>query len=170
MDYYAPYAQSLKLTFTSFDLASNNTGDFVSIYKNSISTSNLIAQFNALNVPTVPIYVPSGTAVVRFISNSSVTSAGWELQYQDATQIVQLNPTSNYLRVYPNPIDVQTIIELSENINKVELYDVTGRMLVSKVLNGNMFLIGELTPSLQKGVYILKVNNQSVRIINLTDF
>ncbi len=166
-----PNAQSLKLTFTSFDLASNNTGDFISIYKNSISTSNLIAQFNGLNVPTAPIYVPSGIAVVRFISNSSVTSAGWDLQYEDATQISQPNYASDYVKVYPNPINMQTIVELSENVNKVDLYDITGRILVSKVVNNvNVLRFCEITPSLQKGVYILKVNNLSAPILNLTDF
>lgn len=165
-----PNAQSLKLTFTAFDLASNNTGDFISIYKNSISSSNLIAQFNALNVPTAPIYVPSGTAIVRFISNSSVTSAGWELLYEDATHILPHLTTSEYLRVYPNPIHAQTIIELPENGGKVELFDVTGRLLASKIVDGNELHIRELTPSLQKGVYILKANNQSARILNLNDF
>lgn len=61
------------------------------------------------------------------------------------------------LRVYPNPVGDQLNIESSNKINKVELYDMSGRLLLEQNANSKTSVFN--TSQLSKGNYILKTND-----------
>jgi hypothetical protein len=158
-----PSAQSLKLTFTSFDLANNNSGDFLVIYKNSISTSNTIATLNASNPPSGSIYIPSGKAILRFVTNTVETAGGWELNYEDITNSPQYEIVNNQI-IYPNPVNQHSIISISENNVPVSLYDITGKCMGEvNSTNEHTLSLSAIAPHLKPGVYFLQINHNSTK-------
>ena len=85
--------------------------------------------------------------------------AGWESGFQagldscDQTSIIPpVNSTNNEVNVYPNPVKTnQTLHIQSENLDKVEVYTVSGMKIKTDFIN-------ELDVSdLQSGMYIVKV-------------
>ncbi len=163
-------AQALKLTFTFFELASNNIGDYVSIYKNSIATNNLIAKYDALNTPTGPVYVPSGIAVVRFITNSAENAGGWEIEYEDATQLFPVISLNDTFIVFPNPVNANSTIESYQNIGEIKLYDVCGKCIVQGTFEKKSIAFNELTSHLSKGIYFLTIQQSMIKLIVTEDF
>lgn len=163
-------AQSIKIEFTHFDLASNNSGDYITIYKNSISTSNQIIQLNAFNPPTQPIFVPSGTAIIRFITNSAVTSSGWEAFYEDITNINYVNDKESSIIIYPNPINENTIISGLPLFSNIALFDVSGRCLAFTQNTESEILLKHFCPQLNKGIYFIQINGIAFKIINLQEY
>ncbi|MDR2206533.1 MAG: T9SS type A sorting domain-containing protein [Flavobacteriaceae bacterium] len=74
-----------------------------------------------------------------------------------ATQEIEKNKIS----VYPNPVKDVLTIQGSEfkNSKFSEIYDISGKLV--KTFNGNSVNVS----ALQKGIYILKIDNQSVKFI-----
>jgi hypothetical protein len=70
-----------------------------------------------------------------------------------------LNETTaeNKLSVYPNPVRDIIHFKSQENILKVEVYDISGRILSSNTVHDNKLNLG----SLGTGNYILKVYTES---------
>lgn len=64
--------------------------------------------------------------------------------------------------VYPNPTSTSYTIEFVEGMNQVEVYSVTGQLLYRKEVLSSEYTFGQ---DLQPGMYILKVNDQSLKII-----
>ncbi|KAM9314851.1 LOW QUALITY PROTEIN: ovochymase-2 [Pholidichthys leucotaenia] len=79
-----PKGEKVQLTFTAFDLVSEVCGDFVEIYDWSSDDSYLIDKLCGNSAPTVvnSIY---NTMVVRFKSDSSMTSKGFSATYSKAS-------------------------------------------------------------------------------------
>ncbi|MGQ9847354.1 MAG: C10 family peptidase [Bacteroidales bacterium] len=164
-----PNAQSLSLTFTKFNLATANTADFVSIYKNSISSTNLIANFNSANPPTSPIYIPSGKAIVRFVSNSSLTDEGWEAFYEDITTMQPID--NNNLIIHHNPINEQTKIISNKPINYMIINDISGRLIANKSFQPtNQVLLTNIQQHFSAGIYFCKTNVGNIKLVCTKDF
>lgn len=164
-----PNAQALSLTFTQFNLATANTSDFVQIYKNAISSSNLIANLNSANPPTGTFYIPAGKIIVRFVSNMSLTAAGWEAAYQDITSIY--HSEIDKFNIFPNPINEQTTIISNEPITYVILTDITGKIIAEKQINSTKQIsLTDIKQHLKAGIYICKTNIGISKIICTEDF
>ncbi len=162
-------AQAIKIEFTEFNLASNNTGDFLTIYKNSISSSNMVAQFNALNPPTQPVYVLSGVAIIRFITNSSVTAGGWEAMYEDISRIT--TQKHDILNIYPNPINENTLIIANSPIKSIEITDITGKTIANKQFNHTTQVsLKEICPNLKPGIYFCNTNLGKIKMICTNEY
>ncbi|MDD3860960.1 MAG: C10 family peptidase, partial [Bacteroidales bacterium] len=70
-----PDVNRIEISFDYFDLGGNI--DFVKVYKNSISTANLLEVYDLNNAPQNPITVQSGVAIVQFFASStSVLGSG----------------------------------------------------------------------------------------------
>lgn len=157
-------AQSVTLNFTEFDLANNNTGDYVAVYKNSVSGSNLIATYNHTNVPT-SLGVNSGIVIVRFVSNSSVEAGGWALDYvASMTGISESTLPDKGISVMPNPFSENSMIRfLNEKSGMVSclISDSEGRTIAYSENHQQAgtceFLIRELVPDIKAGVYFVKI-------------
>jgi hypothetical protein len=162
-------AQSIKIEFTKFELADNNSGDFVTIYKNSISSSNQIAQFNAFNPPSQPIYVPSGIAIIRFITNSAITAAGWEAFYEGITNIVPQN--YNTLTIHPNPVNYNSQIISNLPIHEITISDLTGKIIAQKqIANSTQIELGSICQHLKPGIYFCNTNLGIIKMICIKEF
>ncbi len=73
--------------------------------------------------------------------------------------------TTNTLSVYPNPIENSSILNINtrENIVSIEIYDVTGKLL----LNQTGELLGSIDiAALSKGVYFIKCTSANNAILN----
>lgn len=164
-----PNAQALNLTFTQFNLANANTSDFLMIYKNAISSSNLIANLNSANPPTSSFYIPSGKAILRFVTNSSLTDAGWEVTYEDVTTI---QPVENQkFNVFPNPVNEQTTLMSNEPMTYVVLTDISGKVIEDKQINAStQVLLTSISKHLNAGVYFCKTNLGNIKLICTEDF
>ena len=83
---------------------------------------------------------------------------------------IEFNPTSlgivensdNGVTVFPNPSNVIVNLTTERDFNKVEIYDLTGRMIYSnqQVENGEISL-----GNLEDGVYMMRVNDDTVQKI-----
>ena len=96
------------------------------------------------------------------------TNRNWEV-WDGATPIINSNYECPYFtlgikelmvnninaRVYPNPVSNNLNIECEENINKLELYDAFGRIVISQESVQNNSSID--VSSLANGIYILKL-------------
>ena len=81
-------------------------------------------------------------------------------EYDSAVGITGFKKTG--IKVYPNPFKDKIHIDGISEINKIELYTLSGRKtgIEGKVVNNTLDLGG-----LSKGIYVLRINNESVRII-----
>lgn len=164
-----PNAQSLMLTFTKFQLSTANTSDFVTIYKNSISSANQIANFNSANPPTAPIYIPSAKAIVRFVTNSSLTDEGWEAFYEDVTTVQPID--NENLIIYSNPISDQTKIISNKPIEYLIITDISGKIIVSKQFRPtNEVILSNIQHHFTTGIYFCKTNVGNIKLVCTKDF
>ncbi|KAM4595755.1 ovochymase-2 [Fundulus diaphanus] len=75
-----PEGERVRLTFTSFDLVPDICGDFVQIYDGHEAGSSLVGTFCGGSVPK-PVESSRNTMVVRFKSDGSLTSKGFQATY-----------------------------------------------------------------------------------------
>ncbi|MEQ2310921.1 hypothetical protein AMECASPLE_014255 [Ameca splendens] len=75
-----PEGEQVQLTFTTFDLVPDVCGDFVQIYDGHKAGSSLIGTFCGGSVPK-PVESSGNTMVVRFKSDNSLTSKGFQATY-----------------------------------------------------------------------------------------
>ncbi|XP_056264194.1 cubilin [Pseudoliparis swirei] len=75
-----PEGERVRLTFTSFDLVPEVCGDFVQVYDGHKAGSSLIGTFCGGTMPK-PVESSGNTMVVRFKSDSDLTSKGFSAIY-----------------------------------------------------------------------------------------
>lgn len=71
-------ATSITLNFSAFNTATN---DVVNVYDGSSTASSLIGTYSGLNQSIPTIISTSGSLFLEFITNSSITEAGWDANY-----------------------------------------------------------------------------------------
>ena len=157
-------ATSFQLDFTEFGFANGDAGDYIKIYKNSATVSNLIGTYNASNVPTT-VNVVGTKAILRFATNSSSSSTGWALNYTTTLTGIENNLSEFNAGVFPNPFNNDATISYS-------LSDVTNvKILVTNVLGE---VIGSYNRQEVQGNYNLPlssfINNlsQGIYFVNLS--
>ena len=144
--------------------------DFVRVYKNSISTANLINSFKMSNIPEQQFVVNSGVVIVQFFaSSSSDLGEGWKINY---TSELSNNPDykmTDDFKVFPNPGSLaSTIIINSEYSGPAEIiiYNILGEIISLKSFElmpcDNSIPISEINSDMKNGMYFisLKANNR----------
>lgn len=102
----APEGEVIQLTFTSFDLESNN--DFVRIYDGEDENADLIAELTG--TLTDQDFISSGNKLfLEFSTNDTITSTGWELNYD------------TFVPLRANFIASDTIILVNEEVSYTDL-------------------------------------------------
>jgi len=104
--------------------------------------------FLGLDKTTCKLYVPSGS------ENAYKSADGWKDFYilvDDKTGII--NVETGKINIYPNPIQSELFIKSELPISKVEIYSLTGALLLSE----NNFAGKISVSSLLKGTYIVKI-------------
>jgi|TARA_B110000305_G_scaffold217884_1_gene257587 hypothetical protein len=90
----------------------------------------------------------------------------WEFLYGNVGSTFSVNdlkPTS--ISVYPNPSNDLINIKLDDNqLSKIELYDITGKLLFKKNLKANNYVLN--IANYPSGIYLLKIFNQNSMFIN----
>ncbi|MCX7954042.1 MAG: C10 family peptidase [Bacteroidales bacterium] len=160
-----PNANQLKIRFIEFNLDTTSLGDYIQIYKNNIGPNNLLATLNYQNIPSGDIYIPSGKAVVRFITNSSGTSQGWKLIYENITGTNDIKNCT--LTINPNPVDYSTEI-ITCNTNEIlYVYDISGKLLFKIFIHSEQQNIGKELMLLPPGFYYCRLKNTSLKILRM---
>lgn len=78
------------------------------------------------------------------------------LYFEEASTSVSSTNTDSY-EVFPNPVNNILYINSLENIERVEIYDLTGKIIKSTDINSNNGFVD--TSDLTQGVYIISVHN-----------
>lgn len=77
--------------------------------------------------------------------------------------IVGVEEVATSFNIYPNPVNDVLFVEMSENIEEVSIYTITGVMVYNEtVLSGNSIDVSEL----EGGIYIIKVRTENNEIVN----
>lgn len=86
------------------------------------------------------------------------SSHSYLAKFSTATNSIQSIGERNEWSVYPNPTDGFVYVKSKTNVEKVELFDVTGRKVLTQAGHTNSINIDvhHLTP----GIYLLKVNDE----------
>uniref|UniRef100_A0A3B4YSD3 Zgc:154142 n=1 Tax=Seriola lalandi dorsalis TaxID=1841481 RepID=A0A3B4YSD3_SERLL len=88
-----PERERVRLTFTSFDLVPEVCGDFVQIYDGHKAGSSSMGKFCGGTMPK-PVESSGNTMVVRFKSDSSLTSKGFKATYTKSSLPPVVVPTT----------------------------------------------------------------------------
>jgi PKD repeat protein len=104
---------TLTITFNSFN--TENCCDRVWVYDGQ-DLSNLYANYRGSALPNsgLPITLTSGSAVIRFSSDGSVTSSGFSLTWSGGTNLA---PTATFTTSNPNPALSQPVLFTSTSVN-----------------------------------------------------
>ncbi|UFH33224.1 endonuclease [Chryseobacterium sp. C-71] len=152
--------------------------------KFSGSSGSFNVLVNGANVGTIPYSTTattttinninvSGNVIVTLVNNSSsnrvaIDNLSWTCSAGSARQsIMNTENTQSYeLQVYPNPISNQEVFVKgeTENIQKAEIYNLQGKVMQTEnqpFKNGKSIR----TRNLQQGIYILKLDESSLKFI-----
>jgi hypothetical protein len=125
------------LTFTGFDL--EDPYDSLWIYAGADTLSPLLGGFSGSTGPG-SFSSPDGAFTVRFKSDGLNNAPGWRAVYHDGSMGIVDNSTGNDhdFLVYPNPAvnDVNLVIREADGIEKLNVYDLAGRIVFKKELKG----------------------------------
>uniref|UniRef100_A0A3B4TUR0 Zgc:154142 n=1 Tax=Seriola dumerili TaxID=41447 RepID=A0A3B4TUR0_SERDU len=88
-----PERERVRLTFTSFDLVPEVCGDFVQVYDGHKAGSSSMGKFCGGTMPK-PVESSGNTMVVRFKSDSSLTSKGFKATYTKSSLPPVVVPTT----------------------------------------------------------------------------
>lgn len=102
--------------------------------------------------------VITNTAAIYFDTNPPIITNTHTTVFFENLSVDQ--PLAQQLLIYPNPAKAQVFFNLpSETIQSIELYDVTGKCIVKKSVNGRQFELN--TSNLARGFYVVKVRSAS---------
>jgi Leucine-rich repeat (LRR) protein len=108
--------------------------------------------FKFINIPTEEIYCQ-----MTNISFPNLVLKTEKISISYATQLLKI-PAS--LNIYPNPVKEYLSIESPEEIKKIELYSLSGKLVFSENTNGvkSAFINLSNTP---KGIFVLKIYGEA---------
>lgn len=156
-----PGANVINLSFNHFSTEAVNDRLII----RNFETGNLIADFSGSNLPS-DLTIYSSKVQLHFITNSSINSTGWSINFTSSTSINEI-ASDNLISIYPNPAKEYFIVE-SKNENlfleTIKVFELTGRLVINHELNlmSNYQKID--TSSLKQGTYFVKIfiNNEII--------
>jgi len=146
--------------YMSFQDASSNE---IYAYNSALTSNNQWEQFS------VDLTSVATQSISRFVLFLDQTVVNWDMYYLDdlnlssTTSLVQDINDSEVINVYPQPaIDNLYIdIKLSNNeVNRLDLYDIQGKVLLSTVVNQNSNNVSLDVSGLNSGIYFVKVQSK----------
>jgi len=158
-----PGVGSITLNFTSFDLSSSDTYDYVKIYKESTITANEIITLTNASPPSGSIFVPSDIAWIKFATNIANHADGWSLNYTSSpVNVDELSKHLISLAIYPNPFsnDATLSLNLIDNSNiSISVANVIGEVIgnydITGIAGNNKILLSEIINNVDNGVYFI---------------
>jgi Flp pilus assembly pilin Flp len=117
---------------------------------------------------SVDISADGNTVAIGAKFNNGNGSSSGQVRVFDLSSIILSIPgydLQNKISLFPNPSrDVITIDLEEDQMEKIELYSVTGRLIFKTVLNSNTFILN--TANYPSGTYLLKIFSQKHGSIN----
>lgn len=154
--------------FSEFNLPSTDTNDYVLIYKNTTSSSNLVAKYHGLNIPT-QLTVNAPKTYVKFKSNATVVGGGFTLTYNALfTNYSNSNIDLYSASIFPNPSNETSTLLISSNkgqVIEIQISDITGKILQTQLINatsGNNNLPLSVD---SKGIYLITILSENEKMV-----
>jgi hypothetical protein len=143
------------LKFSKFDSIVINYLKILPLYNKTIDTSVARGQnFQGNN------WSHDTTIIRRFLSKAGCDST---ITYHLRVIISLKDFEKIDVKIYPNPFNEKTIIELPPQylgIFELKLYDISGRLLLTKTTNNNQFILEQL--DLACGVFLFEIKKEGV--------
>jgi len=151
---FTPSAGSaVKVTFTTFN--AENNYDFLYVYDGIDVNAPLIGTLTGsrTNVSYVATNA-TGALTFRFKSDQGTSANGW-----NATLSCEALGVNNFAKsgfaYYPNPVKEELLLNSKEEVEKVQIFSIDGRLVFESKTAFNEAKIN--TSAFAKGTYILKV-------------
>ena len=152
--------------FNQFDVELGSSGthfDYLKIYDGVDASSTLIGDFSSDDGAAVPTELqpvvatnPDGAITFVFESDGSLVKDGWAATIS-CTDPISVNDISNTdINIYPNPSNgIFTLQSGANKINSFEVYDMSGKMILSKNTNSDKTTIDLSNQA--HGLYFIKM-------------
>ncbi|MDD4970350.1 MAG: carbohydrate-binding protein [Paludibacter sp.] len=146
----------------SFRVASPNTGGFINFYVDDKSAGNVsvpnTGDWQVFQSVARYISIAPGKHYLKVVA----TKAGFNFNYMDIqekqTGIKKISDEN--LSIYPNPVSNEMIINSADfQYSKIEIFDLMGRVVSSKLTPGEAVL--HLPVHLSDGIYFVKISNET---------
>ncbi len=154
-------ATSITVTFNNFNTEPIN--DKVQVYNTAVNPPVKLAEYSGDHTSSGldPVTVPSGKAMVMWMSNKTIRGAGWDASYS-VTVGTNEQKAFEDLSVFPNPTDGNLNIHFTMNEIQsvsIEILSLKGETVYHQSLGnfkGSFDKQVDLS-SLSKGIYILRL-------------
>lgn len=165
-------ATSYRLTFPEFLMAAD-AGDKLLVYKNTLSSSNLIATYSSTNLPPAQLDVIGTKVGLKFSSNSTVTAAGWSVNYNVMSTGIENNLSEFDASIFPNPFNNDATVSYSLNNPtnvKITVTNVLGKVIgtyeQANAQGNNNLQLSSFVNEISQGIYFvnLSFNDKSTLI------
>jgi cubilin len=168
-----PNATSYRLTFPQFLLAAD--ADKLVVYKNSQSSSNLIATYQSTNLPPAYIDIVGTKVILKFTTNSTLTSSGWEMNYNVMSTGIENNLSEFGASIFPNPFnnDATVSYSLNEPTNvKITVSNVLGKIIgtyeQANAQGNNNIQLSSFVNNISQGIYFANLSfNDKSKLIKI---
>jgi len=160
-----PGAESINLTFNSFDTEENN--DYILI--TNAENNQQIGKYSGSQTPA-SISIPSSKVQVRFVTNEKQTAQGWSISYTSSPNAIPENSIFYDLSIWPNPATNNLIISSSNLSNanySIEVVNLSGQVLYKTNTSK-----GDLTDkhtidvsAYPQGVYFLRISDDGSSMV-----
>ncbi|RRO25588.1 M12 family metallo-peptidase [Flavobacteriaceae bacterium 14752] len=142
--------------------------DFMSIYDGESINDTPFADGIDLtgSSPTTTFFQatnPVGAITVEFTSDFSVNTSGWDITIS-CVSLSNSEFSQNDISVYPNPVNDLLNINSEVALDKLEIFDINGKLIFKKQLNQQLDVVTNLS-FLNSGIYFMKLEGEKSSII-----
>ncbi len=153
------------------DFASNNRYCFL-CYNNKVFASNDMGNSwsnISLGLPDLPDYEGGGSLLIKdnLLFFGTNNFGVWNRNINDIVLGSSSKKFTDDIKVYPNPAENIVYFQTlgRDNIKQIDIFDYTGVLIKSSLINGNKLNIGDIP----KGIYLLKIyaDNNNLRFAKI---
>jgi hypothetical protein len=161
-----PGTQVYHFTTEEFDLYSASTAHSLQIYKESISSANLVYKFTAAAPPPASFYIEATKLHFRFLTTSVGSGQGWTFTYRATPLSAPATTTGPEIFIFPNPVGPHSVLYTKETGAEltISVSDITGKILCSVNQSpgeSGTVLLENILPNLSSGYYFLNVTGKT---------
>jgi len=135
---------------------------FVDPVNGNFKLSSNSPAIDAGNNDLVPTGIQTDLSGNQRIYNSIVDLGSYEYYNPTGTRLVN---EENEIQIYSNPETNKISITSKHSLQRIELYDLTGKCLICKLLDNEITSISIDVKQFAKGVYLLKTGKTTQKVI-----
>ena len=162
--YPAAPGQAVSAVFNTFQL--EDCCDYLRIYNGPDTSYPLLFMGNGNASPgTVTATNSTGALTFWFTSNDGATFSGWDATIACTQLSVDELLKQNSVTCYPNPVTSELTVHATNLIESFEVYDITGKLILSQRAGQKDFLIDFSAYS--AGAYFITLHTNEGEILHL---